>query len=64
MTKDWSSTSSMHLLDMIVTTRMNRTLFMEHDVRDTKYKGNINIIHDGLWVKKLERGQNNDDLWN
>ena len=57
MTKDRSSTS-MHLLDMMVTIRMNRT-FMAH-VRETKYKNNINIIR-GL----SEIGNEAiDDLWN
>ena len=41
MTKD-RSTTSMHLLDMMVTIRMNRT-FMAR-VRKTKYKSNINMI--------------------
>ena len=57
MTKDRSSTS-MHLLDMMVTIRMNRT-FMAH-VRETKCKNNINIIR-GL----SEIGNEAiDDLWN
>ena len=48
----------MHLLDMMVTIRMNRT-FMAH-VRETKYKNNINIIR-GL----SEIGNEAiDDLWN
>ena len=56
MTKDRSSTS-LHLLDMMVTIRMNRR-FMAH-VRTTKYNGDINMIR-GLGKIGQDNG---DDLW-
>ena len=60
MIKDRSSTS-MHLLDMMVTIKMNRR-FMEQVLRDLKYKDNINHI---MIRGFSETGkENNDDLWN
>ena len=56
-TKDRSSTC-LHLVDMMVTIRMNRT-FMEH-VRKTKYKDDINMIPGLSEIGK----DNNDNLWN
>jgi len=55
MTKDRSSTS-LNLLDMMVTIRMNRT-FMAR-VRKTKYYGSINIIRGLSKIGKV----NSDDL--
>ena len=56
LTKDRSSTD-MHLLDMMVTIRMNRR-FMEQ-VRESKYKDNVNMIRGFSETGK----ENDDDLW-